>query len=54
MLDLLFLKSLNQDAILFFLSFIPIFGDRAMSHLLGLGILLLSLINIPDVLRIIL
>jgi len=49
MLDLLLLKSLNQDAIMFFLSSILIFRDHVMSHLLVLGILLLLFMNIPNV-----
>jgi len=38
----------------FFLSSIPISGDLVVSHLLALGILLLSLMNIQDVLGFIL
>jgi len=54
MLDLPFLKGLNQIVLLVFLSSIPIFGDLPVSHLLALGILLHSLMNIRDVLGFIL
>ena len=49
-----FLKGLNQSVLLVFLSSISIFGDLVVSHLLALGILLLSLMNIRDVLGFIL
>jgi len=51
MLDIPFLNGLNQSIILVFISSILISGDLVMSHLLVLGILLLSLMNIRDVLR---
>jgi len=54
MLDLPFLKGLNQSVLLVFLSSIPISGDLVVSHLLALGILLLPLMNIRDVLGFIL
>jgi len=54
MLDLPFLKGLNQSILLDFLSYILIFEDLVVSHLLALGILLLSLMNIRDVLGFIL
>jgi len=39
-------KDLNQGLILFFPLFIMIFGDQVVSHLLVLGVLLFSLMNI--------
>jgi len=54
MLDLPFLKGLNHNANLVFLSSIPIFGDLVVFRLLVLGILLLSLMNFQDVLGFIL
>jgi len=51
MIDLLFqkdMKDLNQGVVMFFPLLILIFGHQVMSHLLALGILLLSLMNILD------
>jgi len=54
MLDQTFLKGLNQSVILVSLSSILISGDLVAYHLMVLGILLHSLMNIRDVLEFIL